>query len=149
MIQPLRISHRLSFYGMAVVLPAVLIAGLTARSSSRVSDVSASQPDLPARSVRQSGDLWKKHAIRSEFYRGANKTFVLLVPKESLNEPDVLVYWAVSPPADQSLPGNAQLLGPFAPGHPVPVPAERDGYLILFSLAHNHVLDVAPVEKLP
>ena len=149
MIRPLRTAHRRSFYGMAVVLPALLIAGLTARSASHVSEVSASQPALPARLVRQSEDLWKKHSIRSEFYRDANKTFVLLVPKGSLNEPDVLVYWAGSPPADQSLRGNAQLLGRFVPGHALPVPAERDGYLILFSLPHNKILDVASLEKLP
>ena len=149
MIRPLRTAHRLWFYGMAVVLPAVLIAGLTARSSSHFSEVSPSQPVLSARLVRQSEGLWKNHAIRSGFYRDANKTFVLLVPKESLNEPDVLVYWAVSPPSDQSLPGNARMLGPFVPGNPVQVPTEGDGYLILYSLPHNKILDVASVEKLP
>jgi len=149
MIRPLRTAHRLAFYGMAVLLPAVLIAGLTARPSSHVSEVSASQRALSARLVRQSEGLWKKHPIRSEFYRDADKTSVLLVPKGSLNEPDVLVYWVVSPPTEQSLPDNAQLLGPFVPGHPVPVTAERDGYLILFSLPHNKILDVASVEKLP
>ena len=149
MIRPLRTAHLLSFYGMAVLLPAVLIAGLTARSSSHASEVPTSQPVLPAGLVRQSESLWKKHSIRSEFYRDANKTFVLLAPKGSLNEPDVLVYWAASPTTDQSLPGNAHLLGPFVPGHALPVPAERDGYLMLFSLPHNKVLDVASVEKVP
>ena len=97
MIQPLRVVHRRAFVALALVLPAILLIGLGARRPGL--DPRARPIDAPdtGKIVRESSNLWQKHSIQSRFYRnpdGALDTYVVLLPAEELNEPDLLLYWA-------------------------------------------------------
>lgn len=152
MIQPLRTIHRRAFIGLAVVLPVILLVGLGARrprpAGRWVPDI-ATQGDM----TRKSDAHWRKHAIRSGFYidrKQAPDRYVVFEAGEDLSEPDVLLYWAGSEPAGGSLPPQAQLLGAL-PGTTflLPSDARAPGYLVLYSLAHQAVIDTAAVENLP
>jgi hypothetical protein len=150
MIQPLRAAHRRAFVALGLVLPAILLAGLRARRPrSPVSQIGAQTPDS-AQLVGTSNSLWRNHAIRSELYRNQDGLYVVLLPVQELNEPDLLVYWTSNPPQGESLPADAMQLGAFAPGKAIALPkVEGPAHLVLFSLAHHMVVDTAAVDKLP
>jgi hypothetical protein len=78
-------------------------------------------------------------------------TYVVLLPAQELNEPDLLLYWAAIAPEGNSLPKEARLVGAFntAKVFPIPLNEKRAGYLVLFSPAHQTVFDTARVEMLP
>jgi hypothetical protein len=104
--------------------------------------------------VRKSDTLWQTHTIQTTFYSDLNRSGdiqVSLHPAKELNEPDLLLYWSVEQPTRDSLPAAAQFLGPFAVGKAfgLPLSVNRAGYLVLFSLPHQSLLDTAKVEKLP
>lgn len=154
MIQPLRTAHRRIFSGLAVVLPAVIALGLSARRPMAAAVVM--EPRTPASFylLRKSEKLWRKHAILSEFFGESGKPsaiYVSLHPDHPLDEPDVLVYWSNDFVENDRLPQQAQLLGAFRVDKalPLPVNAEHQGRLFLYSLAHEQVVDVAKVERLP
>ena len=154
MIQPLRTAHRRTFLALAFILPAILLVGLRARPPhvSRAFRVS----DLPAGAymVRESGGLWRKHAMQSMFYSMPDRPqdiYVALRPTRELNEPDLLLYWTTIAPPGNTLPEDAHLVGEYAAGKAflLPMDEKRSGYLVLFSLAHHLVVDSGTVEKLP
>jgi hypothetical protein len=153
MIQSLRTAHRRVFVALAFILPTLLVAGLGARrQQSRAADRRVSQMPTSFQLVKRSGNLWQKHSLQVEFYRDSSrtgKTDVVLNPAEDWNEPDLLLYWSPESPEGNSLPPKAQLMGPFVTGNVFRLPNSDSGYLILFSLAHQIVFDVARVEKLP
>ena len=151
MIHSLRVAHRRTFGVLAVALPVLLFVGLQARHI-RPNVPSALKP-APRALVRQSYRLWRKNSIRSEFYRDAQHTYVVLWPSSELEEPDLLLYW-VSEAPQSSLPADARLLGTFAAGKAFALPARHSedansGYLLLYSLGHQSVVDTAALEKLP
>jgi len=150
MIQPLRTVHRFAFVALAFVLPVVIVAGLAARRPRLVS--ASQQLSASAQLVRESGTLWQKHAMRTEFYSDSERSGevdVVVIAAEELNEPDLLLYWSMDPPSGDSLPAGARLVGPFIAGKPLPLPLRlRGGYLVLFSLPHQTVFDTAKVEEL-
>jgi hypothetical protein len=154
MIQPLRVVHRRAFATLALMLPAIMLIGLGARHSQ--SSPPARTADVPAAAyvVRESSNLWQRHSIHSKFYSrsdGPQDTYLVLQPAQSLNEPDLLLYWNTNPPQGNVLSGEAQLLGAFSTGKVfhLPLDEKRAGYLVLFSPAHQIVFDTAAVEKLP
>jgi hypothetical protein len=104
--------------------------------------------------VRELSNLWQKHSIQSRFYSKPDRpldTYVVLLPAQELNEPDLLLYWATNAPQENVLPGEAQLLGTFRTGKAFLLPLNQTGagHLVLFSPAHQAVFDTARVEKLP
>jgi hypothetical protein len=154
MIQPLRVVHRRVFVALALLLPAILFIGLRARRSSQGPNVYAADVPADAYVVRESSNLWQKHTIQSKFYSSPDRpvdTYVVLLPAEELNEPDLLLYWATNAPQGNILPGEARLVGAFTTGKAslLPLNENRAGHLVLFSLAHQTVFDIARVEKLP
>jgi hypothetical protein len=154
MIQPLRAVHRRAFVALALLLPAILFIGLRARRSSQGPNVYAADVPADAYVVRESSNLWQKHSIQSRFYRKQDRpldTYVVLLPAEELNEPDLLLYWAIGAPKGNVLPAEARLVGAFTTGKAFLLPLEqkRAGYLVLFSQAHQTVFDAAKVEMLP
>ena len=151
MIQPLRVAHRWTFGVLAVALPVLLFVGLQARHI-RPNVPSALKP-APGALVRQSYQLWRKNSIRSEFYRDAQHTYVVLWPSSELGEPDLLLYWVSADPQN-NLPAGAHFLGTFAAGKAFELPLghsadTNSGYLVLYSLGHQSVVDTAALEKLP
>jgi hypothetical protein len=154
MIQPLRAVHRGAFITLALLLPAILFIGLRARRSSQGANAHAAGVPAGAYLVRESRNLWQKHAIQSKFYSSPDRpvdTHVVLLPAQELNEPDLLLYWAAIAPEGNSLPKEARLVGAFttAKVFPIPLNEKPAGYLILFSPAHQTVFDTARVETLP
>jgi hypothetical protein len=154
MIQPLRVAHRRAFVGLAVVLPAILLIGLGARTSRPGDGVLIPDVPAPANVVRASSNLWQNHTIHSTFYSRSDRlqeVDVVLQSAQDLNSPDVLLYWADNAPQGNALPGDAKLVGSFRNGKAflIPLNEERTGYLVLFSSAHKSVFDTARVEKLP
>ncbi len=154
MIQPLRAVHRRTFVALALVLPGILLIGIGARRPRLGPSAHATDVPPTAYLVRESSGLWQKNAIESKFYRNsyrAQDIYVVLQPARELNEPDLLLYWAANASEGNSLPREAQLLGAFTGGKafPLSLDEKRAGHLILFSPAHQAVVDTAPVERLP
>jgi hypothetical protein len=154
MIQPLRTVHRRVFVALALVLPAILLAGIEARHPS--ASLTGRSPELPATAhlVRGSSELWKQHPIQTKFYGRSDRPkdiYVVLRPMQPLNEPDLLLYWSTKTPLGNSLPSESLLVAPYAADEAfaLPLEKERAGNLILLSLAHQTVFDSARVEKLP
>ncbi len=154
MIQPLRTVHRRAFVVLAVVLPAILLAGIEARRPG--TSLTERSPELPATAylVRESNGLWSQHSIATKFYGRSDSPkdiYVVLRPMQPLNEPDLLLYWSTNTPQGKSLPSESLLVAPYTADEAftLPLDKERAGNLILFSLAHQTVFDSARVEKLP
>lgn len=154
MIQPLRTVHRRAFVALAVVLPAILLAGIEARRPG--TSQKERSPELPATAylVRESNGLWAQHSIATKFYGrsdAAKEMYVVLRPTQALNEPDLLLYWSTNTPQGKSLPSESLLVAPYTADEAFTLPLEKErvGNLILFSLAHQAVFDSARVEKLP
>jgi hypothetical protein len=157
MIQPLRTVHRRAFVGLALVLPAILLVGLGARHPPQRLSVPAGQLPNSAHLLRKSDTLWQKQTIESEFYSDSNHPgdmFVVLNPvghpAREVIEPDLLLYWSTDQPRGDSVSSHSQLLGAFIAGKvfTLPMSLGRTGYLVLFSLPHHTVFDVARVETL-
>jgi hypothetical protein len=154
MIQPLRIVHRRVFAALAFVLPTILIVGLGLRHPRPGPSANATQVPATAYLVRESSGLWQKNTIQSKFYSKSYRVqdiYVVLQPAQELSEPDLLLYWTANAPQGSSLPREAQLLGGFTTGKAffLPLDEKRAGHLVLFSLAHQVVFDIATVEKVP
>ena len=153
MIQPLRTVHRRAFLALAFVLPAVILAGLGA-SRPRLTRRSVVELPTSVYIVRKSDVLWSKHVMPTVFYGDSSRlgdTYVAVNLSQEPNEPDLLLYWSVEQPAGDSLPARARLVGPFIAGKAfvLPLDVDRSGYLVLFSLPHQTVVDTAKVERLP
>ena len=154
MIQPLRTVHRRVFVTLALILPAILLAGIEARYPG--TSLTGRTPQLPANAylVRESNRLWTQHSIATRLYGrsdGPKDIYVVLQPMQALNEPDLLLYWSTNTLQGNSLPSESLLVAPYAADEAfaLPLDEERAGNLILFSLAHQTVFDSARVEKLP
>jgi len=154
MIQPLRTGHRRVFVALACTLPAILGLGLGSR---RAHERNASAMELvpSARFVMKKSDrMWQQHAIVTEFYGDTNNSvaaYVVLRPTGDLNEPDLLLYWVTPDMQGSTLPANARLLGRFVPGKlfALDPDSQRSGRLVLYSGAHQSIVDTSLVERLP
>jgi hypothetical protein len=154
MIQPLRTLHRRAFVALAFVLPAMLVIGLGARRPRSSQAIHVVDVPAPVSLIRESGALWRNHAIQSTFYSRLDRpqdVYIVLHPFPELNEPDLLLYWASHVPQGNALPPDARIVGPYRMNHAflLPLNSDRAGYLVLFSLAHQTVFDTARVETLP
>ena len=94
MIQPLRTVHRRAFVALALVLPAILLAGIEGRHPG--TSLTERAPELPATAhlVRESNRLWTQHSIATKFYGRADSpkdVYVVLRPMQPLTEPDLLL----------------------------------------------------------
>ena len=117
MIQPLRRAHQWIMAGLALVLPAIFVAGLAVRQPSP--PLSAS---LPGRLV-STGDP-------SRDLRSFQKVLA----------PDLLVYWARTVPSGGTLPHDARLLGSLHETQGLNVSQVSGGYLLAYSLADRRVV---------
>ncbi len=117
MIQPLRRLHRFTLIGLAILLPVAFISGLASRR--------------PA--PRENPGFRHSRSAASQLSE-------LLQPFKDHLSPDALVYWSPTASAGEALPPEAQLLGALHgdlnPGAPPP----SNGYLVLYSLAHQEVV---------
>jgi hypothetical protein len=136
---------------LALALPTVLAVGLMVRrplprADSKTYNSEARQPIL------KSDHLWTKHAIHSVFLTDTSDPTtvqVVLEPLDDLSVPDPLVYWSpeFSGSSDR-LPTNAVLLGAFENGKPLRLrKSNAKGFLILYSLAHQSIVDAGSLES--
>lgn len=90
--------------------------------------------------------------MSSKFYRNPDRPQDLyVVVAAGMNEPDLLLYWSNNNPQGDTLPREARFVDEFKVGTPLLFPSEgiHAGSLILFSPAHQAVIDTAKVENLP
>jgi hypothetical protein len=148
----LRKRHRRMFAALGVLLPLLFVVGIAMRRA-------VPQPDaIPHELTQQTvaftalgyarGDLFENSQIQVRLWREQGTGSVAAsfgAPKDFL-KPDLLAYWSAARPADaNTLPGEARLLGAFVAG-PLTLPPEAslaDGFLILFSLANQQIVDVS------
>lgn len=123
MIAPLRQAHRRTFAALAVLLPAVFIAGLAMRHPEPVPAAAAAKHDRRS-SEEAFTAVIRGHEIEVRIADG-------------WKVPDPLLYWSASRPTNRTLPADAELLG--RPGETLRV--ARPGVLILYSGAHPTVVD--------
>ena len=117
MIQPLRVVHRRAFVTLALMLPAILLIGLGARRPRLGPNAQATGVPATAYVVRESSKLWQKHSIHSKFYSrsdGSQDIYLVLQPAQSLNEPDLLLYWDTTHPRETVYPGRRNYWVPLA-----------------------------------
>jgi hypothetical protein len=150
MIQPLRTVHRRVTMALALVLPAVLVVGLMARRPATHAGANIKNSEA-WQAIRQSDDLWTKHKIHSVFLQDTSDPSVVQVvlePPEGLSVPDLLVYWSPELSSKDDLPIHAVLLGPFENSTPLHLQeSNARGFLILYSIAHQSVVDTASLES--
>jgi hypothetical protein len=124
MIQPLRRAHRWIMSGLALVLPAIFVAGLAVR-----------QPSPPAAEVLPAGCFSAGHPVEE------------LRSFEKVLAPDLLVYWARTAPSGATLPPDARLLGPLHGTQSLNVSQVSGGYLLAYSLADRRVAAHVPLAQ--
>lgn len=123
MIAPLRKAHRRMFVALAVVLPAVFIAGLAMRHA---------EPSTTPAVV-----IYDRQSAQRAFTAEIRGDEVEIAVARNQHVPDPLLYWSTSRPAKGALPADAKLLG--RPGERLNV--TRPGVLLLYSGAHRAVVD--------
>lgn len=149
MILALRQRHRRMFAVLGVLLPVALVTGVALRTS------------IPLRTERnwvmelreaekltwERSDLFSKVPVRVRLLRGPAWSRVGFSVARGFAKPDLLVYWAAgNPRISETLPTNAQLLGPFNPEVFLQLPDDArstGGVLVLYSLADNEIVDAS------
>lgn len=152
MILPFRQRHRRMFAVLAVVLPLLFVVGIALRRA--VPQPETLPPELSPRTVTftatdyKRSDMFEKSPVQLRLWReqGTARLAVGFSAAKDFLKPDLLAYWsAAHPTTTGALPKDARLLGAFVAG-PLTLPAEAsvsDGFLILFSLANQEIVDVS------
>jgi len=127
-IAPLRRRHRLLIAVLALAVPAVFVLALLARPSET--------------DYQDAGAL-------AELGRTSAGTAVEIAPRPELTAPDVLAYWTLTP--GDRLPDDAVLLGPVDATRTIrlELPSPPPGRILFYSLGHQEVVAVQPVEAAP
>ena len=152
MILSLRQRHRRMFTVFGVLLPLLFVVGIAVRRA--VPQPDTLPPELTSQTITftatdyERGDLFAKSPVQVRLWReqGTERLAVGFSAAKDFLKPDLMAYWSAGrPPANDTLPPNASLLGAFVAG-PLALPAEasvQDGFLILFSLANQEIVDVS------
>lgn len=146
MIHSLRKKHRAIFSVLSAALPLAFVAAIAFRAERRPAENARSLPQNPSAALQQcifeKEDLWADQKIVTRIYAHAAQPAELAVelhPAVALAHPEILVYWNEKDDANLK---DAFLLGTLAGTQPrrwlLPQNAlQHDGYLVLFSLAHQ------------
>lgn len=152
MILPLRQRHRRIFAIIGVLLPLLFVVGIAVRRA--VPQPETLPPELSSQTVTftatgyERADLFPESPVQVRLWReqGSGRFAVGFTAAKDFLKPDLMAYWsAARPAANDTLPPNASLLGAFVAG-PLTLPEEasaKDGFLILFSLANQEIVDVS------
>ena len=152
MILHLRERHRRIFAVLGVLLPLGFGWGIATRRTvphpaALPSELSSWTQNFTATDYER-GDLFGKSAVRVRLWReqGTGRFAVGFNAAKDFLKPDLMTYWSAGHPrTSDTLPPEARLLGAFVAG-PLVLPPEAsgtDGYLILFSLADQEIVDVS------
>jgi len=149
MIQPLRNYHRFIFEVLGLLLPLIFLLGLAVRPSVTKSVNAAALPG--GQKISELTGAWKHHSITSRLYTDGSTVLLQIQPASNLNEPDLLLYWSTEPaPPTSDVLKNATLFGAFEANHLYQLPPDtKRGSLLLYSLAHQRLVDSAALETRP
>lgn len=142
MIAPLRRRHRTLFAVLTLTVPVVCALAIRNRPQSL-----EASPDLRPAIIPQASDNTQSFnvlaGVATRVHGDPGTAWLEIEPAEPLRQPDVLAYFSISEPTD-SLPVDAHLLGAVSHQQPrsfaLPTPASEGGHLILYSLAHQSVV---------
>ena len=151
MILPLRQRHRRIFSVLGVLLPVALLFGVVARKV--VPPTEALPPELLLQTQTfavteyERDDLFEKVGVKVRLWQDlkSSQYAVSFTAPMGFIKADLIAYWLVGKPSvSDELPADAILLGSFAATVPLPSEtAEREGVLILYSLADQEIVDVS------
>jgi hypothetical protein len=152
MILSLRQRHRQMFAVLGVLLPLAFALGIAARRTVPQSGMLPPEISTWTQSFTatddERGDLFDKSPVQVRLWREqvTGRFAVGFSAAKDFLKPDLLAYWSATHPAtNDALPVDARLLGAFVAG-PLLLPAEAsntNGFLILFSLANQEIVDVS------
>lgn len=151
MIRPLRIRHRRIFTVLGVLLPVAFGLGIAARKPTpemKSVQVGLIEPTVDAILIQHFDDLFAKQPIRVMLLKengNAGQLAIRCSAPGDFAKPDLLVYWSATSNITDTLPDDAVLLGAFTALR-LKLPASASataGFLILYSLADNEVVDVS------
>lgn len=154
MIHPLRKRHRSILTFIAVALPVLFVLGIVFRPVTPKGDPDSdrflSKLNPFPHTVWTDNNLWRDFApIQTRLLTDQASPPHLAVElsvRENIIIPDLLVYWSSEPSSEEILiPDNALLLGVFNTGTSKsyllpPQSKDKDGHLILFSLAYQRAM---------
>ncbi len=139
MIRTHRRRHLSFFVVLAVLVPVVFTWSITRRQVVPFAENEKSATRLIAKL-----DPWQKKAATGEILESDTGRFLQIVLNPDSRIADPLVYISSQAPNSQALPNDARLLG--IPGTLITFPDLSSGYLIVYSLAHEQVIDFVPFE---
>lgn len=148
----LRQRHRRIFAVLGVLLPVAFAVGVAARKTAAPvetlpAELSSQTQTFTATDYERT-DLLAKSGVKVRLWQdlSTGKFGVGLVAPKEFVKPDLIVYWLAGQQGiSDKLPSDATLLGSFA-STVLPLPneaAEKEGVLILFSLADQEIVDVS------
>jgi hypothetical protein len=130
MIQPLRTIHRWVFTGFAVLLPGIVIVGVTNRHQYFDAGQTSIQSVSDTALTSERGNF-RLSTIDDRFELSATST----TPR-----PELLVYWSPQP-VSASLPPDARLLGTYLKRATYHLPQQSGGTVLLYSPTESSILD--------
>ena len=143
MIRRLRARHRAMIVLLTPILPVILLVALVGRSTVPPTGLPPELADPRDTSLVPVGAEWtllESPRIQARFLArqgDSTPSAIALDPVEQPTLPDLLLYWAETAGDSTTLPADALLLGPLEAGKQLKLPASKQGYLILYSLAHH------------
>lgn len=150
MIHRLRRRHFRIWVGLAILVPALLVAGLLSREPVPASAVPATvsaRPGVGGVAIWEANRKIAGSDVAMTLRRLSDGSLFLDIhPTEPLKRPAVLAYWARF--GANSVDDHARLLGGVAPSgvSTFPVHAgDPPGTVVLYSLAHSRVLAAVSV----
>jgi hypothetical protein len=153
MIQPLRTAHRRIFLGLAAILPAVIVAGLSMRSGRAMKTAAEANTLQNVERSSLSSFVSQKKTFTAKFYSDAGSPSAarfVVQPLRELSDPDLLLYWTEGTEIMSLDMSRAHFLGSFPTAKSFSIPTgQQKGLLILYSPAHRAVVDSAHVEGVP
>lgn len=135
-------------FALGIVLPVAFVAGIALRKTVplRAEKNWVTELREAEKLVWERGDPFSKIPVRVRLLRGPAWQRIGFSADRGFAKPDLLVYWAAgNPTIGETLPANAQLLGPFNPSVTLQLPDEASsgGVLVLYSLADHEIVDVS------
>jgi len=133
-IQPLRTYHRWTFLILAIAIPVVFVAGLTARRTTP-------QPKREAMLLASPSGSGKRFNYPILVWSNFPKARLVAIKPIAL--PDALVYWSNQAPGQNDLPPDSIFLGRLDPAITYQIPNPSPGFFVIYSPAQKAILDYA------
>lgn len=155
MTRSIRTLHRRLIFSIALAVPVIIAAGITARPPApgpNVLPVASEKKGNGVRTLFAADDLWRRTRIATRILirpGDPDHRWIELEPLEEFGQSDLLLYWSALRPRERLSP-LSRLLGAIrgAGRQRFAVPDTvnlREGYLILYDLPHAEIFGIAEV----